>query len=152
LRPRPARSTNLTSKLKDTNNVEKANLSFQRKAVQEFHSRQAAEAQKSHTAKTPPPALSSSATENGSHSIQTAAVNAETGSGDDMEDADEQPKRRMLVLKCFLAILSIVIAKKITPAPNTGSSSQPKRAFPIVVDGDTDEEDHRRVFLNLSFI
>lgn len=38
--PRPARTANPTTKLKDTANPE-AQLSFQRKAVQDFHSRQA---------------------------------------------------------------------------------------------------------------
>ena len=39
--PRPARTVNPTAKLKDTANTEKPQLSFQRKAVQDFHSRQA---------------------------------------------------------------------------------------------------------------
>ena len=38
--PRPARTVNPTAKLKDSANTEVAQLSFQRKAVQDFHSRQ----------------------------------------------------------------------------------------------------------------
>jgi hypothetical protein len=38
---RPVRSSNLTAKLKDTANVSAPELSFQCKAVQDFHSRQA---------------------------------------------------------------------------------------------------------------
>lgn len=39
--PRPARALNLSAKLKDTTNTETPQLSFQCKAVQDFHSRQA---------------------------------------------------------------------------------------------------------------
>jgi hypothetical protein len=39
--PRPARTLNPSAKLKDTANTETPQLSFQRKAVQDFHSRQA---------------------------------------------------------------------------------------------------------------
>ena len=39
--PRPARTVNLAAKLKDTANSEAAQLSFQRKAVQDFHTQQA---------------------------------------------------------------------------------------------------------------
>ena len=39
--PRPARTINPAAKLKDTANTEAPQLSFQRKAVQDFHSRQA---------------------------------------------------------------------------------------------------------------
>jgi len=39
--PRPARTVNPTAKLKDATNTERPQLSFQRRAVQEFHSRQA---------------------------------------------------------------------------------------------------------------
>jgi hypothetical protein len=100
VRSRPARNTNPTSKLRDTNNIEKANLSFQRKAVQEFHSRQAAVEVPSHADDIPPhaPALSSPATENGSRSNTMAAIeNLETSNGDDMDDADEQPRQRTSV-------------------------------------------------------
>jgi hypothetical protein len=38
---RPVRSSNLTAKLKDTANISAPELSFQRKAVEDFHSRQA---------------------------------------------------------------------------------------------------------------
>ena len=38
---RPARALNLTAKLKDTANTEAPQLSFQRKAVQDFYARQA---------------------------------------------------------------------------------------------------------------
>jgi hypothetical protein len=38
---RPVRALNLSAKLKDTANTETPQLSFQRKAVQDFHSRQA---------------------------------------------------------------------------------------------------------------
>ena len=41
--PRPARILNLSAKLKDTANTETPQLSFQRKAVRDFHSRQADE-------------------------------------------------------------------------------------------------------------
>ena len=37
--PRPARALNLSAKLKDSANTEAPQLSFQRKAVQDFHSR-----------------------------------------------------------------------------------------------------------------
>jgi hypothetical protein len=98
---RPARNTNLTSKLRDTNNAEKSNLSFQRKAVEEFHSRQAATEAQPHTDKNPlhapTQALSSSVMEKGSHSNTTAAVENVEISGDDMDDADEQPIRRMSI-------------------------------------------------------
>jgi hypothetical protein len=39
--PRPTRTVNPTAKLKDAANTEEPQLSFQRKAVQEFRSRQA---------------------------------------------------------------------------------------------------------------
>ncbi len=39
--PRPARALTLTAKLKDAANTEAPQLSFQRKAVHDFHSRQA---------------------------------------------------------------------------------------------------------------
>ena len=75
------------------NNVEKANLSFQQKAVEEFHSLHVAggvqASELSHAQ-----ALSSSA--NGSHSNTTPAIeNVTTGSGDN--DADEQPSQSMSI-------------------------------------------------------
>jgi hypothetical protein len=94
-------------------------------------------------------ALSFSATENGSRSNTTAAIeNVETGNGDDMDDADEQPSRCMSVLK-FLSLsndLTIVVAKKKLVRSNTASSSQTKRTASVVIDEDSEDEDIRRLF------
>jgi hypothetical protein len=49
LSTRPSRQKNPTFKLRDTNNVEQAELSFQRKAVQDFHMRQVPDASPSTT-------------------------------------------------------------------------------------------------------
>lgn len=90
------------------NNAEKANLSFQRKAIEEYRSRQAAlEAQPAQSplaqalsSPTPAgPALSSSATENVLRSNSMAAIeNAETGSGDD------EQRSRCTFIEHFVAI------------------------------------------------
>lgn len=159
LRSRPARKTNPTSKLRDTNNVEKADLSFQRKAVEEFRSHQAAievQATQSHADKIlparPPHAqalsLSSSATENESRSNITAAIqNVETGSEDDMDNADEQPIQRTSYE--FLSLskdLTTIVAKKKLVRSNTASSSHTKRAASVVINEDTEDEDTRRSF------
>jgi hypothetical protein len=90
------------------NNAEKANLPFQRKAVEAFHSRQAAVEAQSHAVEAddiPPqaPALFSPATENGSHSNTMEIV--ETGDEDDMDNADEQPRQRTSIL-IFITFVS----------------------------------------------
>lgn len=75
-------------------------MSFQRKAVEEFHSRQAAIEAQSHPDKNPlqAQALSSFTIENGSHLNTMAAIkNVEASSGDDIDNADEQPSQRMSI-------------------------------------------------------
>jgi hypothetical protein len=136
-------------------NVEKANLSYQRKAIEEYRSRQAAievQAARSPHAQalsSSAPALSSSATGNGSRSVSMAAIeNVETGSGDDMNDDDEQPSQCTFI-ENFVAIqrsnyCQFAIAKK--KLTGHGLSSQTKRTASIVINGDTEDEDIRHLF------
>jgi len=87
---------NPTSKLRDTDNVEKAGLSFQRKAVQEFRFRQEQEnlraseksahlARSSGSASPPPPDTSSTSR----HGISTLI-----DEDDDEAKSDKQPRPR----------------------------------------------------------
>jgi hypothetical protein len=130
------------------NNTEKANLSFQRKAVEEFHSCQAAIEAQSHTDKNPlhSHTLSSSVTEKGSHSNTMAAIeNVEISSGDDMDDANEQPIRCMSIeFFCHFPIseaLTFVVAKKTLVRSNTALSLQTKCTALVVINEDIDNED-----------
>ena len=92
---RPARSTNLTAKLKDTANAEAPQLSFQRKAVQAFHDSHSAEKD-----------LSTSASVQSAVDLETNAAASNppsqtvTENGDEEydEDSDEQPKRRTYIV------------------------------------------------------
>jgi hypothetical protein len=104
------------------NNAEKANLSFQRKAVEEFHSCHAAiEVPQVRTQ-----ALPSSASENGSRSNTTpASEDLETDSGDD----------------------AVNVVRS-----NMASSSQIKHTASVVIDDDTEDEDIRCKFSNLSLV
>jgi hypothetical protein len=97
-------------------------LSFQRKAVEEFHSHHAAiEAPQARTQ-----ALPSSASENGSRSNTIpASEDLETDSGDDTVN----------VVRSNMAL-----------------SSQTKRTASMVIDDDTEDEDTRCKFSNLSLV
>ena len=130
-------------------------MSFQRKAVEEFHSRQAAVDAQPHGDRNLPhaQALSSSVIENESRSNTTAAINnAKISSGDDMDDADEQPSQRMLteIFSHFSEVLTFVVVKRTLVRFNTASSLQTKRTASVVINGDMDNEDIQRLFSHLS--
>jgi hypothetical protein len=75
--PRPVRSLTLTAKLKDASNVSAPELSFQRKAVQDFHAARQVEGQASLTASEDAsgPSLSARPSFTGSHiSLSTAST------------------------------------------------------------------------------
>ena len=138
-------------------------MSFQRKAVEVFHSRQAAIEAQSHADKVLPhaQALPSSATDNGSCSNTTAAVETmDTDGGGDMvhmDDVGEQAKpssQRTSVLISFATFLRliIVIAKNILVRSSTASSLQTKRLASIITNGDLEDEDIRRKFSNMPSI
>ena len=86
---RPPHHTEPTSKLKDVDNTEKLQLAFQRKAVQDFRVCQATQAKGT----TPPP---SNAPSPGHLAISSkcSITDSDDGnnSGNDVEEADKQPK------------------------------------------------------------
>jgi hypothetical protein len=92
--PRPARAVNPAAKLKDSANTEVAQLSFQRKAVQDFHSRQAVKNNPAPSTVANPPAPSVNV-ESTPHKKRTlSSIN-----GSDVEDEIiDQPVPRM---SCF---------------------------------------------------
>jgi hypothetical protein len=99
--PQPVRSLNLTAKLKDTCNTSTPELSFQRKAVQEYHSRQAhvlQPAENDHCAlSTPDPRPRSPlrlSVGTASTSQNKRAISFVTDTEDDSDAGDDQPKRR----------------------------------------------------------
>lgn len=99
--PRPARSLNLTAKLKDTANISEPQLSFQRKAVQDFHSRQAQPAQVSQPAENNRPSalLTPDAPLHSSPSAGVASTpqnkrNISSITDDDTDAEDDQPEHR----------------------------------------------------------
>jgi hypothetical protein len=79
--PRPARTLNLSAKLKDTANTETPQLSFQRKAVQDFHFRQADKDD-------PPPSLTVGANPNAPSSASTIPTPQNTSSIFAVADSD----------------------------------------------------------------
>ena len=84
--PRPAQTINPAAKLKDTANTEAPQLSFQRKAVQDFHSRQADKNE-------PPPALSAPV----ANPPAPSSVNVGLAPQNNHSNSSESPSPRHLV-------------------------------------------------------
>lgn len=80
---RPARTLNLSAKLKDVANTETPQLSFQRKAVHDFHSRQAEKSTPSSTAGTDPSAPSASSVSTPQNTCRISLV-ADSDSDDEV--------------------------------------------------------------------
>jgi hypothetical protein len=130
----------LTAKLKDTANTSEPELSFQRKAVQDYHSRQTEVSQPSTSQQAgnndPPSLILDTGTHMHTHVPDTTSTpqakrpfsSITTGSDNETEDASIQPEQRMfffasLKLIFLLALPSFTAQKRCA----TGSSSQDKR-------------------------
>jgi len=99
--PRPVRALNLAAKLKDTANSAAPELSFQRKALQDFHSRQTKSAQPSQqhdslptssTLNSHPPApqsVDAASTSQNKRTFSAATIDSGT------EDADSQSEQHL---------------------------------------------------------
>jgi hypothetical protein len=151
--PRPARSHNLPAKLKDTANISEPELSFQRKAVRDFHSRQAqvpqrmAENDHSSALSTPDADLHSSpgpSTDVASTPRYKRDISSISAITDDDSDAEsDQPERRAsfnssssLTFPNLPGITPIIFtAKKRHASDATMSSSQ------LSITGDQNFED-----------
>ena len=136
--PRPARIVNPSAKLKDT--AESAQLSFQRKVVQDFYSRQADNSDKnnyptSSTLANPPAPANAGLTSQNKRSISTVS---------DVEDEiDDQPVPRMSrfcpTIMFSLLIHSLIAKKKHATATRLQAKS--KRTSGTVDDSDVDMAD-----------
>lgn len=114
--PRPARTVNPTAKLKDSANTEAAQLSFQRKAVQDFHSRQTAKnnsgpASSSSTVVNPPAPSSVNVGLTPQNKRTISSIN----SGDDVEDGivdQSAPRMSCFHLTIMFSLKRVFTAKK----------------------------------------
>jgi hypothetical protein len=93
---RPARSRTLTSKLTDTSNVSAPELSFQRKAVQEFHAARQGQAALTASEDASGPSLSARTTD--PHMLSTTSTphkkRAAPTDPDDSDKEDSSPCER----------------------------------------------------------
>jgi len=160
--PRPARTLNLTAKLKDAANTETPQLSFQRKAVQDFHSQQANQNWQNN----PPASLTAGANSNAPSSasaVPTLQNKCDASSGTNNKNGEEdgivdQPATCMSssYSKLTFSLGAFFTAKKRN-APATVCQAKRRCAMLITSDNidmtDIDAEGDIRhkgmVFLNL---
>jgi len=128
-RPQSTRTLNLTTKLKDSANASTPELSFQRKAVEDFHSRQAQQPTENHHHDSPalstpdsrmhsPPSTNTAPIPQNKHNISSITDD------DSFNAGDNQPRRRTSPSKsecCFLIHSTTIAAKNRS---TTASSSQ----------------------------
>jgi hypothetical protein len=134
---RPQRHANPTSRLTNADNVEQSQLSFQRKAVQDFRIRQvqdppskqlvlsqpsAAPSQSSASSATPPQSFTTLSTDLSLPPKRTISAVINTD-GNETEETDEQPKRCTSCTFYFLSALSINTAKKARVSPSLSKST-----------------------------
>lgn len=129
--PRPARTLNLAAKLKDAANTKSPQLSFQCKAVQDFHSRQAHKndpPSSSPMGSNPNAPSSASAVPTLQNKCSVSSVVDDNNNDNDNDDNDDDDKDGMFTAKKRHAAATMSQAKR-------------KRAISIMVDDDmTDTE------------
>lgn len=141
--PRPVRSLNLTAKLKDSDNASTPELSFQRRAVQDFRARQAqVSAPASETG--PRPALLARNSLSHSHtSLSTASTgtsqkrhahSVSDNSGSEVDEPEQGMVSQTLNILSSLHYRSIVTATKRRATTSTVSACSS-----IVIDDDSVE-------------
>jgi hypothetical protein len=132
--PRPTRTVNPTAKLKDAANTEEPQLSFQRKAVQEFRSRQADlnDAPPSSTVGADPQVLSADTGPVGLTLQNKRRILSVDGSDSDNGIIYPVPcTSSSMLMKATFSFAAYFIAKKKRTVTTT---SQAKRATSITID------------------